>query len=242
MALMKINIKCCWQQPIERTGAKTARSHYATSNCPLLWAIASVVYAFLSLSVLTRRRTAVSEDAPTDFNAIQQLCTRCQARQGQARPANVLLVPPKLAPATSLVSTIFGHCPGPRIEPHGTARRCILMMPASACLFLPYLSLLYPSLSLLHPRCAPLALSVSVSVGRAMAAPLLSLTKVISVLPSPIVTNWHKCPAAGTESPINASYLQGFAQKWQWYCLKVQALTGYIIKMFLQVTIKLELH
>lgn len=97
-------------------------------------------------------------------------------------------------------------------------------------------------LSLLHPRCAPLALSVSVSVGRAMAAPLLSLTKVISVLPSPIVTNWHKCPAAGTESPINASYLQGFAQKCQWYCLKFQALMGNIIKMFLQVRIKLELH
>lgn len=29
--------------------------------------------------------------------------------------------------------------------------------------------------------------------------PLLSLTKVISVPPSPIVTNWHKCPPAGRQ-------------------------------------------
>lgn len=102
----------------------------------------STRFPFLSpFCPYSSRRTAVSEDAPTDFNAIQQLCTRCQARPGQTRPANVLLVPPKLAPATSLVSTIFGQCPGPRTEPHGTARRCILMMPASARLSLPSLSL-----------------------------------------------------------------------------------------------------
>lgn len=85
MALMKINIKCCWQQPIERTGAKTARraAHFAR---PLFSHSHS-----LSLSPAPApARTAVSEDPPTDFNAIQQLCTRCQAR-----PANVLLVPPK---------------------------------------------------------------------------------------------------------------------------------------------------
>lgn len=65
------------------------------------------------------------------------------AKPGRARPANVLLVPPKLAPATSWVSTIFGQCPGPRTEPHGTARRCILMMPASARLSLPSLGIPY---------------------------------------------------------------------------------------------------
>lgn len=111
-------------------------------------------FPFLSPSALTLRAELQSVKMHQlilmRFNSSARDAKPDQARPGQARPANVLLVPPKLAPATSLVSTIFGHCPGPRTEPHGTARRCILMMPASARLSLP------PCVSLPYTLALPL--------------------------------------------------------------------------------------
>lgn len=74
------------------------------------------------------------------------------ARDAKPRPANVLLVPPKTGPGNGngngnvvgFYHSIFGHCPEPRTEPHDTARRCILMMPASVPRCFALLLLSYP--------------------------------------------------------------------------------------------------
>ncbi|KAL7734270.1 hypothetical protein ACLKA6_010613 [Drosophila palustris] len=75
----------------------------------------------------TEPEIAVSEDAPTDFNAIQQLCTRCQARKRfpsfQTGPSyNSIELP----------STFLANASGQELS--RTARRCILMMPANSSL------------------------------------------------------------------------------------------------------------
>lgn len=72
-------------------------------------------------------KIAVSEDAPTDFNAIQQLCTRCQARKrfdsfppkncGPSR--NEYGTPLRSTSILFSSPTYLANASGPRTEPHG---------------------------------------------------------------------------------------------------------------------------
>lgn len=126
MGLMKINIKCCWQGPIERTGAKTARRDTPHFAFPFSHSLSLSLSLALELQSVKMHQLILMR-----FNS--------SARDAKPRPANVLLVPPKTGPGNgngngyvvAFYHSIFGHCPEPRTEPHDTARRCILMMPAS---------------------------------------------------------------------------------------------------------------
>lgn len=72
--LMKINIKCCWQQPIERTGEEQGPpAPPATARAPS----ATVHSNGMPVLSLPRKLQSVKMQQ-TDFNAIQQLCTRAQ--------------------------------------------------------------------------------------------------------------------------------------------------------------------
>lgn len=142
----------------------------------------------------------------------QLILMRFNSSARDAKPENVLIASPKnCGPSRNdygppLFSYIFGQCLRAKnwaARSAGTPLHFDDACVASLC----------PFLSLSHSPSLSFSLSVSLWLSAGLVVPLLSLTKVISMLPSPIVTNWHKCPAAGTESPINASYLQGFIRR-----------------------------